>query len=420
MKNVKPVKAAPTNRRAASAKSAMSARSAKPANDTSPDAGPDATRFVVGCMTGTSLDGLDAAMVVVSGRGLSMKATLAGMVSLPMDGLKDELRHFASGLAAEPVRFLSAARKLGELHADAVEKLQARLGVVGLDFVVAHGQTIWHEPRKKRTGESGPSLSWQLFDPWPIVRRIGVPVCYDLRQADLIAGGQGAPITPMSDFVMYRKSGRKRLVVNLGGICNATFIPGGSDVSRIQGADIGPCNILLDGLVRECFPGREFDADGQIASTGTVRHEVVRFILSHPFLRARARGQGRSTGREDFTRDWVRSIIDRYSPRGISHADLHASGAKAVADILWLEAKAAGARELILAGGGARNPTLVRMIRSTVDGPALISDELGIPIEAREAMGFAVLGALSQDGIPITLPQVTGADRPGVAGAWAR
>src|SRR5262249_15695302 len=155
-------------------------------------------------------DGLDVVLTAITGRGLDMRAQFIGMVSRPLGELREELRHFASGGAAEPIRFMRAARRLGELHADAVAALCAQEGCKDLDFVVAHAQTIWHAPDDPVTRGSGgggggveAGVSWQLFDPWPIVRRLQVPVCYDLRQADLIAGGQGAPITPISDWVMY-------------------------------------------------------------------------------------------------------------------------------------------------------------------------------------------------------------------------
>ena len=414
----------------------------------------DRVRHVIGCMTGTSLDGLDAALVRITGTGLEMKAEFVGMVSHSLGELADTLRSMAGGNAHPPIDFLRAARKLGELHAAACVELcekhgtfapsppvrggsgqgeggaSASHGALGgsttttdphpnplpkrereqhtLDFVVAHGQTIWHAPRDERG-----HMSWQLFDPWPIVRRLGVPVCYDLRQADLIAGGEGAPITPIADWVMYRSPNHGRLIVNLGGICNITRNVGKNTPITMTGADVGPCNLLIDGVVRELFPDLTFDRDGAIAARGQRNSAVADAVFEHPFFQ----GEGRSTGREDFSAAWVRSIVERLRPT-MTPEDIVSGAVDAVVRIIYTAAFP-GATEAVLAGGGARNKTLVsRLGRGDVASRVTLSDDLGIPIDAREAMGFAVLGALSQDGVPITLPRVTRSENPGRAGAW--
>ena len=385
---------------------------------------PTRTRWVIGCMTGTSLDGLDAALVRIEGTGLSMRAALAGLLSLPLGELSDALRALASGQAAEPVRVLRAARRLGELHADAVQQLMASSASnATIDFVVAHGQTIWHVPQE--------NLSWQLMDPWPIVRRTGLPVCYDLRQADLIAGGQGAPITPMSDWVMFRTPDRARLIVNLGGICNVTRLPAESrgSVAGVRGGDIGPCNLLLDALVRMVDPSLSFDEDGKLASAGRAHGIVAEHALRTSSFFSRA--QPRTTGREDFSQAWARGVFDAAKAAGLSGPDIVASGVQFVAELVAQavretaqmqsgDGSSSVAIEVVLAGGGAKNRALDKAIARACGGAADVmrSESLGVPVEAREAMAMAVLGALSDDGCPITLDAVTGAKKPGVAGAW--
>lgn len=386
---------------------------------------PTRTRWVIGCMTGTSLDGLDAALVRIEGTGLSMRAALVGLVSLPLGELSVALRALASGQAVEPVRVLRAARRLGKLHALAVEQLIASSASgATVDFVVAHGQTIWHVP--------GENLSWQLMDPWPIVRRTGLPVCYDLRQADLIAGGQGAPITPMSDWVMFRSPDRARLLVNLGGICNISKIPSESrgTVADVRGGDVGPCNLLLDALVRFVDPTLAFDENGAMALSGRAHGVVAEHACRTSSFFTRA--QPRTTGREDFTLAWARGVFDAAKAAGLSGADIVASGVQFVAELVAQAVREMGreqagdgsasvATEVVLAGGGAKNRALDRAIARACGGSAEVmrSESLGVPVEAREAMAMAVLGALSADGCPITLDAVTGAKKPGVAGAWA-
>ncbi len=365
-------------------------------------------RLIVGCMTGTSLDGLDAALVEVIGEGLDIRARLVGMISRELDGLYDVLKAMAEGEPKAPLEYLLAARQLGELHADAVEELcrQHLPADAVLDMVVAHGQTIWHAP--------GEGVSWQLFDAQPIVKRMGVPVCYDLRQADLIAGGEGAPITPISDWVMYRHRTRDRLIVNLGGISNATHLPADGMPEQITGADIGPCNLLIDGVVRHLFPDRRIDIDGQIALSGRINLEVYDLVQTHPVISGKTK---RSIGREDFTDGWVRGLVDQLKNK-FSAADIVAGAVEAVAQLIG-RTGLAGTGDVVLAGGGARNPVLVKRLGAVMKGrTVMLSDGLGFPVDARESAGFAVLGALCQDGISITLPQITGATAPGVAGHW--
>lgn len=358
-------------------------------------------------MTGTSLDGLDAALVQIRGQGLSMSANYMGMVSQPLgDELAAVLRAMAEGQAHKPIAFMQAARQLGELHADAVAALceQHLPAGTALDSVVAHGQTIWHQPAEQ--------LSWQLFDPWPVARRLGVRVRYDLRQADLVAGGQGAPVTPTSDWVLYRKAGQKRAIVNLGGICNITVL--GDALADIRAADVCPCNILLDGAARRLL-ALPYDASGEVAQQGQADEALVQQTLAQ--VRACIAGQ-RSLGREQLGQP----LLDQWVAAADKHAaaaDILASYVAAVAMLIAEALKEHAIDEVVLAGGGARNRALVAALAQRVDARILLSDELGIPIEAREAVGFAVLGALSDDGVPVTLPQVTGATNPGIAGSVA-
>ena len=369
-------------------------------------------------MTGTSLDGLDVVLVEIAGKGLAMSARYLGMVSRPLGGLRDVLLGLASGAAAPPNQTMRAARELGRLHADAVDQLcqQHLPDDAKLAFVVAHGQTVAHLPDEH--------LSWQLFDPQPLVRHLHVPVCYDLRQSDLIAGGQGAPITPLADWLVYGQTVPDTLIVNLGGICNMTLLPRGGP-GGIWAKDVAPCNIVIDGVVKRLFPEYAYDRDGKIADRGNANAFAYDYLLrrhGRPNL-----SSSRSLGREDFDDRWIADLIDA-SPSGLTPADIVASIVNAVGTYLANIISHLAPQRTVLAGGGARHPHLVDSVSQTLpkrfphadSAPRriVLSDVLGIPCEAREAMDFAVLGALSQDGEPVTLPQVTGASAPGRAGTW--
>lgn len=361
-------------------------------------------------MTGTSLDGLDVVLTHVTGSGLDMRVQLIAMVSRPLDDLRDSLLHLASGGAGTPIDYMRAARGLGELHADAVAELcdQHLPGGASLGFVAAHGQTIRHAPREH--------MSWQLFDPWPIVRRMKVPVCYDLRQADLIANGEGAPITPIADWVLFRE--RANLIVNLGGICNVTYWKNPATNPRnIEGVDLCPCNLLIDGLVRRLFSPRTIDNNGEISAQGKFSERIFRLFKAA----APIQGPGEpSLGREQYDDRWFDMIIEQAGSSCARH-DLLRGAVEFVIAAVDECSKSFTADAVVLAGGGARNLTLVEGIRSRnlETEKVQLSDGVGIPCEAREAVCFAVLGALSQDGVTITLPQVTCSEKPGIAGAWA-
>ena len=357
-------------------------------------------RLVAGCMTGTSLDALDAVLVRITGRGRELDARVLGHVACELGPLRDDLAQLASGESAPAQAYLRAAHRLGELHADAVAALCARHlpGGEALSFVAAHGQTICHLP--------GERLSWQLLNPWPIVRALGVPVVHDLRQADLVAGGQGAPITPIADPILYRD--RAQQVFNLGGICNHTRFDG----QAIAGGDVTVCNLLLDGLCQR-LTGERFDRDGRLAGGGQRRDASVARIETSIDA---AVGAACTLGREQFNDAWLEALAQALGDADAG--DVLASAAEAIARRV---VAAGGPGAIALAGGGARNAALVAAIRRLGGGATRwrVSDELGVAAEVREAAAMAVLGALCADGVPITLGSITGADRPGVAGTWA-
>ena len=371
----------------------------------------DRPRYIAGCMTGTSLDALDVALVGVTGTGLSMRATLIGQHSRPLGELRESLHALASDVPQPPSVFPRAARAFGELHAAAVTALcEASLPVgATLACAAAHGQTISHRPAE--------GVSWQLLDPWPIVQQCAVPVVCDLRQADLIAGGQGAPITPIADWLLYRDAQRTRAVVNLGGICNVTVLPAGADPAHVRGGDISPCNLLLDGLARRLL-NQPYDEDGRAAAKGCVDESMVESVRTRIDA---AIGDAATLGREQFSDAWVDNVAAalRASDARDATADALASAADAIARRITASAVLRDVDELVLAGGGAHHRVLAHALERHATGATVRrSDALGIPADAREAMAMAVLGALSADGVPITLPHVTGARAAHVAGTW--
>ncbi|MBK8913991.1 MAG: anhydro-N-acetylmuramic acid kinase [Phycisphaerales bacterium] len=361
-----------------------------------------ARRLVIGCMSGTSLDGLDAALVEIEGTGLAMQARFLELRSRPFGELEKRLRSLAD---QSPMSSGAIARIRGEFVALHVELVRELAGGRRPDLIVVHGQTIHHCP----------PLTWQLFDPAPLVHALRAPVVCDLRNADVAAGGQGAPITPLADFILFRDARERRAVVNLGGFVNFTWLPAVQGraaselITEIRGGDVCVCNQLLNEVSRRAFAEPHDDRGrraGEAAAPPALRESLRRLLATQ--------ATGRSLGTGDECREWAEQFLVRFSGEQLLRAccEVIASCIGAA-----LEGKA---DRVLLAGGGARNETLSRLIAESTGVATGRTDEFGIPIDAREAAEMAVLGALAADGVQITLPQVTKpTSAVGRAGVWA-
>ncbi len=356
-------------------------------------------RLAIGCMTGTSLDAIDAAAVHAVGAGLGLHAHPLGHVSLPISGdVRDSLRRLCVGEALTAAQIARTRRAFGVAQADAVSLLLEEHAELGRPTLVAlHGQTVHHDPPD----------SWQLVDPWPVADRFFCPVVSDLRGADLAAGGQGAPITPLADWSLFRSATEPRAIVNLGGFCNATVLAAGATPDKVEGFDVCACNQLLDAAARRVL-GCDYDDGGRVALSGKPDHDAGAALAE--LLRAQAEG-GRSLGTGDEAGAWLEDWADRLTP-----ADLLATAATSIGRVIHervgLDAPRGCAS--FLAGGGARNAALVAAIPG-----ARPLDELGVAPQARESVAIAVLALLAADGVPVTLPRVTSrAPQVPLSGAW--
>jgi len=351
-------------------------------------------------MAGTSLDGVDAVLLRVTGRGLGMALdAVLDAVSVPLGG-GQLLAQLARGGSADAGAIALACLELGKSHQLACRTLCDRAGIDRPDLVCAHGQTVWHTP----------PVGWQAFNPWPIAHDLRCPVVYDLRSADLNAGGQGAPITPLADWVLFRHPEQNRLIVNLGGFCNATNLDAGEQPGSIRAKDLCACNQVLDAASRAGID-RAFDPDGASAACGRVHPpaeaELFACLLGQ-LLEGRSLGSGDEAGR------WV----SEWSPR-LSGQDLLATACRGVARAIAAGLAGMGSGAVYVGGGSARNATLMRDIEHTLGRPVRRTDDLGVAAAWREGACFAVLGLLAMDGVEITLPSVTGRDGSiPLSGAW--
>ncbi|MDG2424773.1 MAG: anhydro-N-acetylmuramic acid kinase [Phycisphaerales bacterium] len=357
------------------------------------------TRHVIGIMTGTSLDGIDATLVQIKGRGLDLKAQSIKHCSAPLGEATDTLRKLAAGDSLNASAWAQAGLELAQSCLTIAREVA---NGAKPDLVAVHGQTVHHEP----------PCSIQWINPAPIAHGMKCPVVHDLRGGDLAAGGQGAPITPLADWIMFRAPDPVT-VINLGGFCNVTHLPadleGAASIESIKARDVCPCNHLLDMAARKLID-HDFDMGGKTASSGRCDNNIARQIQERL---TDASSSGRSLGSGDEGHDALEPLWKIEQP-----ADALATLVRAIACCI-IESVPDGQKRILLAGGGALNKALVDSITAEADGSVALTDAVGTGVQSREAAAMAILGTLAMDGIPITLPGVTGTSEPTTFdGSW--
>jgi anhydro-N-acetylmuramic acid kinase len=372
---------------------------------------------VIGLMSGTSADGVDAALVEWPDAGPPRPFRLVAFRQEPFEpALQDRIHRLAAarvpgGEALAELAALDVA--LGERFAAAAAALAREAGVAleAIDAVASHGQTVAHHPERRAT--------LQIGDPSLIAERTGCTTVADFRPRDVAAGGEGAPLAPFFHFVAFAEPAESRGVLNLGGIANLTWIPRGAKPQDVVAFDVGPANALVDGVVRHASGGRErFDQGGARARRGRVDEALLARLLDDDFLR---RAPPRSTGRERYGSAQAEALAEAWAREGRALDDL-------VATLVAFTARAvAGAardflandpmRRLLVGGGGAENPAALDALRAALPGVAVEPfDAHGVPARAAEAMAFSLLGRNALLGLPNHLPRTTGARAERVLG----
>jgi anhydro-N-acetylmuramic acid kinase len=394
----------------------------------------DRAMIVAGIMSGTSADGIDVALVRVGSRSSTRKHGAFELLAhaeypYPPPVRRAVLAAMNAGHAA--VADLSRLNSLlGELYANALLRAQRHFRLQA-DLVGCHGQTLYHQGEPRLYLGKKIATTWQTGEAAVIAARAGVPVVSDFRPADIAAGGKGAPLVPYLDYLLFRDSAIGRIVLNIGGIANLTAIPPCAPAERVLAFDTGPGNMVID-QITEAFFGRPFDRNGKIAASGQVIDHVVKPLLKRDFFRKRP---PKTAGREEFGSEFVREFLRRCKParRQDVIATATALTARSIADavrqfvIPSFGASNSRARiqrgriqhEMIVSGGGARNATLVSMLREGL-APLRVqlrfSDEFGLPSQAKEAVAFAMLAYETWRRRPSNIPSATGAKRPAVLG----
>jgi anhydro-N-acetylmuramic acid kinase len=382
-------------------------------------------RLALGLMSGTSTDGVDAALVELRGPAQQPRLRLLAFVSNPYpQAVRERLLHVATGEPTTAGAISQLNFLLGELFAEAALRACRRAGISPgrLAVIGSHGQTIYHQGA--RTLEAGRRVAstLQIAEPAVIAERTGVPVVADFRPADLAAGGQGAPLVPMVDYLLLRDDREGRVALNIGGIANITLIAADARPEEVFGFDTGPGNMVIDALVRHFTRGKKaYDAGGGLAARGRVIEPLLAELLRLPFFRQRP---PKSAGREQFGAEYVRRHFLRR--RGAPPQDLLRTAteltARTIADALErFVFPRVKVHRLIVSGGGAHNRLLVSRLGELLPNLSVdLSDKYGLPVDAKEAIAFAVLADRTLHGLPGNLPSVTGARRAVVLGKLVR
>lgn len=360
----------------------------------------------IGLMSGTSLDGLDIALCKFTGHGLSTRFELVKFITIPyQDDFKQEVQQvFAKRNAdLEKVTLLNAY--IGTYHAELILQALGQWNVEpeDVDFIASHGQTIYHAPQRLHQHKNYPNATLQIGDGDHIAVKTGILTISDFRQKHIAAGGEGAPLALYGDVLLGNKTGENRVLLNIGGIANLTWLPGEGDFNRVLCTDIGPGNTLIDAACRKYFD-KPYDEDSAIAYSGSVNIQLLTALLAHPFFKEKA---PKTTGPELFNLDMVVEAQRQSDTAQISNEELictlSAFTAASIAGFIK-ENISGNDVKIFTSGGGARNPFVVGELKKLLP-EALIEDSssLGINPDAKEAILFGLLGNEALCGEPIRI-----------------
>lgn len=369
-------------------------------------------RFVVGLMSGTSSDGVDAVLMRLQGEMPRLSMKLIGYQNFPFSAeLRKQLLN--EHMNARDVCLLNF--KMGEILSDAAETMirDAFNRQIKVDFIASHGHTVAHCP----PSGNAPFGTLQIGEPAMIAERTGVPVVSDFRPRDMCAGGQGAPLVPYADWLIFHRDSHTVGCLNLGGIANFTILP--PNFSDVMAFDTGPANMATDGAIRLLSRGEmEYDKDGAVAAKGKVIPEFLDYLLDHPYFK---KPPPKTTGRDEFgAHIYLRDAL--LNRRDHSMEDLMATVTHSVARNIMdayknFISQTHNIQFLVVGGGGARNKTLMGMLQAAMPNVTIYTSErYGIPLGAREALSFAILGHETIMGRPSNIPNATGASHPCVLG----
>jgi len=369
-------------------------------------------------MSGTSLDGIDVAIIDITGSGFKSKINVVTSHSVPYPRKVREALLSVSNVSSQTGDIARLNFLLGELYVEALEETveRAEIPLNSIKLIGCHGQTIFHEGQGAQYLGKKVASTFQIGESSVISERTGIDVISNFRERDMAAGGKGAPLVPYLDYLLLRHRGRGRVAVNIGGIANLTAIPPNTSTDRVIAFDSGPGNMVIDQLVSRITSGRQlFDRDGAMAGSGQPDPKLLAKLLRDKYFRAKP---PKTAGREQYGSDFVTKLLD---------TELSSEDLIATATALTAESIALGIRnfvmtdmrvdEVFVSGGGTHNPTLMRMLRKALDPiPVMETTQMGLDVDAKEAIAFAVMAYETAHARPSNVPMATGAKKPVVLG----
>jgi anhydro-N-acetylmuramic acid kinase len=379
------------------------------------------TMTVAGIMSGTSADGIDVAVVKIAPGKSRPSLTL-----LAHEGFKFPAALRRAVLAAMNAASTSTAElarlnwRLGLAYAEAVEATLKR-HPVKLDLIGCHGQTLFHQPRAASYKGRSFACTWQTGEAQVIAAALGIPIVSNFRPADMLAGGQGAPLVPLLDYVLFAHPKRGRVLQNIGGIANLTAIPAAATPEAVIAFDTGPGNMVIDALALELF-AKPFDRNGALAAEGRVLAPVLKAALRNPYFQLKP---PRTAGREQFGREYAAKFLLACRRQSNKPEDALATATALTAETIaqsykrFVFPKMKSAVDYIVSGGGARNHTLMAMLAqrlAPLGCELAASEQFGLPVEAKEAAAFALLAWQTWHHLPGNVPAATGATRAVILG----
>ena len=374
------------------------------------------SRLVVGLMSGTSADGIDAVLTRISGFGPATKVQQLGFYFQPFDpDTRRAILNICSGESGGTREVCLLSTHLGKLYADAVRQLLAITGIDQIDLIGCHGQTVYHIPTETPYLTTTLRGTLQIGDPSYLAEEFRCPVVSDFRIRDMAAGGLGAPLVPYTEYLLYRSETEDVALQNIGGIGNITLLPAGCTLEDVVAFDTGPGNMVMDALASKITSGAlSYDDGGRLAASGKVIPELLAWMLEDPYLVLQP---PKTTGRESYGAAYVERLLSfGKDPLVDVLATATAFTAQSIAHSLRTFAAKMPSR-LIVAGGGSRNPTLLKFLRQALPEVRIQTQEdLGLDSDAKEAVAFAILANEALFGSCNNAPSATGAKHPVVMG----
>jgi len=357
------------------------------------------TRKILGLMSGTSLDGLDIALCAISGSGENTEVKILEFETISYsEDIKNEIRKVFAQRTIDFQHLALLNEWIGILHSEMINDCLAKWNISSseVDLIASHGQTVLHAPKFLHGQEKFPNATLQIGDGDHIAVKTGIITLSDFRQKHVAAGGEGAPLAVYGDYLLFGKKGENRIMLNMGGIGNYTYLPASLNAEEVFVTDTGTANTLIDIFTKHYFPEKSYDKDAEIARQGTVNQELLNELKKDDFFQ---KSFPKSIGQELFNFDFVQSALVKCGVENISASDLLATltrlSAETIAEAIFFTIKntpiSAEDFHIYMSGGGTNNTLLVKWLKELLPCPFHTSDDLGILSDAKEAVLFALL-----------------------------